>query len=261
VFATVQGGLSRLVEAVVTELRAGPRPVEFRLGLPVRELVAGPAGGWRLGHGPASAPRWWDADAVVLALPAHRAVRLLPGPAPAAADALGAVGYASLALVTLALPPVELPELSGFLVPATEGLTVKAATFFGRKWAQHRRADGTVLVRASLGRYGEEQVLHADDGTLVTRVRAELAGLLGALPEPVATAVYRWGGALPQYTPGHVGRVAAARAVLRSVAPTVALAGAGYDGVGIPACVRSGAAAADEIAEALRPDGSARMAG
>jgi oxygen-dependent protoporphyrinogen oxidase len=60
--------------------------------------------------------------------------------------------------------------------------------------------------------------------------------------------VNRWGGGLPQYAVGHVDRVARARAELP---PTIALAGAAYDGVGIAACVRSGEAAAESIVIAL----------
>ena len=108
------------------------------------------------------------------------------------------------------------------------------------------------LVRASIGRYGEEHQLHRPDGELVDVVRRELSTVLGAaLPAPVAGHVRRWGGALPQYTPGHGDRVAAARADLRTTHPTLALAGAGYDGVDIPVCVRSGQTAADEIITAL----------
>jgi oxygen-dependent protoporphyrinogen oxidase len=66
------------------------------------------------------------------------------------------------------------------------------------------------------------------------------------LPEPAEVLVSRWGGALPQYPPGHVARVAALRAALPE---TIAVAGAGYDGVGIPACIGSGERAADRVAD------------
>ncbi|HET8657893.1 MAG TPA: protoporphyrinogen oxidase [Micromonosporaceae bacterium] len=270
VFATVQGGLSRLVEAVARELRRGPDPVELRLGWPVRGLVptgsSGPALAagsprrvgagrvrWRLVlSGPAAgSPADDEVDGVLLALPTPRAARLLRGVDATAAAELEELEYASLALVTLALPPTGLPDLSGFLVPATEGYAVKAATFFTRKWGHLRRPDGTVLVRASIGRHGEELLLHATDAHLVELAQRELAALLGhPLPAPVATVVTRWGGALPQYPPGHVDRVARVRQALRRAGP-LALAGAGYDGVGIPACITSGEAAADEVAAAL----------
>jgi oxygen-dependent protoporphyrinogen oxidase len=232
VFGTVQGGLTRLVDGVV----AAVGPVTVRLAQPIRELR--PVGSaWRLVTGTAPAPLTDEADAVVLALPATRAARLLGVASP--------VDYASVVLVTLVLPVVELPELSGFLVPASEGRAVKAVTFFTRKWGHLRFRDGRMIVRASLGRYGETAVLQRKDASLVDLVRAELAALLGrSLPAPTEASVTRWGGGLPQYAPGHLDRVARMRAALPA---GVALAGAGYDGVGIPACIRSGQAAADEI--------------
>lgn len=241
VFSTVDGGLGRLVGAVAARLRAAG--VEFRLGLPARELVPVAGGGWRLVVGSTRGPAPLVADAVVLAVPARPAARLLATAGLAGADPV--VDYASVALVTLALPAPGLPELSGLLVPGGQGYAVKAATFFGNKWPHQRRADGLALVRASLGRFGEERLLHRTDADLVALARRELAVLLGRqLPGPVDAAVHRWGGALPQYLPGHADRVAALRAGLP---PTVAVAGAAYDGVGIPGCVASGYAAADAL--------------
>jgi oxygen-dependent protoporphyrinogen oxidase len=245
VFATIDGGMSRLVDAV-----AGAAGARIRLGLPVRELHR--AGeGWRLVLGATRDPQVLDADAVVLAVPGRPAARLLAGVSPAAAAEVGVLDYASVALISLALPPVRLPALSGFLVPASEGFAVKALTIYTTKWAHLGRPDGQVLLRASLGRYGETEVLRRDDTDLTELVHAELGRLLGTpLPAPVASRVSRWGGALPQYRPGHLDRVARARYAL-ATAPSLALAGAGLDGVGIPACVRSGEAAADQVARVL----------
>ncbi|MDG4823810.1 protoporphyrinogen oxidase [Asanoa sp. WMMD1127] len=247
VFATVRGGVSRLVEAA-----AAASGAEIRLGATVRELARTPEG-WRLTVGPTRDPQHVTVDAVVLAVPARPAARLLAAVEHVAAERVGALDYASVALVTLALPRPELPELSGFLVPAENGTAVKAATFFSTKWAHLARPDGVALVRASVGRYGDEHVLQRDDAELAAIVHRELSNLVEhSLPKPLETKVQRWGGALPQYAPGHLDRVAAARAALRASAPTVALAGAGYDGVGIPICVRSGEAAADAVLAALR---------
>ncbi|MGW4154070.1 protoporphyrinogen oxidase [Micromonospora chersina] len=246
VFGTLAGGLSTLVEAAARESGA-----TIRRDAAVRELRPTPTG-WRLTVGPARDPEFVEADAVLLAVPARPAARLLAGPAPEVATAVGGLDYASVALVTMALPEPELPELSGFLVPATEGLLIKASTFFTTKWGHLRRPDGLALVRASVGRYGDETSLQLTDDDLVATVHRELSKVLGTpLPTPVARHVQRWGGALPQYTPGHLGRVAAARTALRAAHPTLALAGAGYDGVGIPVCVRSGETAAEEIITAL----------
>jgi oxygen-dependent protoporphyrinogen oxidase len=165
---------------------------------------------------------------------------------------VGELEYASVALVALALPPgTPLPELSGFLVPPGEGTLVKAATFVTRKWPHLGRDGAPVIVRLSIGRAGEEAVLQRDDAALAAQAHAELGELLGApLPAPAASWVQRWGGALPQYAPGHLGRVAAARAALTE-RPGIALAGAAYDGVGIPACVASGETAAEDLVKSL----------
>jgi oxygen-dependent protoporphyrinogen oxidase len=105
------------------------------------------------------------------------------------------------------------------------------------------------VLRVSLGRYGEEHVLQRDDEELAALAHDELGKVLNAaLPAPANTRVQRWGGALPQYTPGHLDRVAAARAALPA---TVAVAGAAYDGVGIPACIQSGWSAADRVVQGL----------
>lgn len=190
-------------------------------------------------------------------MPARPAARLLTDVADAVAAEIGGLDYASVALVTLALPEPALPQLSGFLVPSTEGLLIKASTFFTTKWGHLRRSDGVALVRASVGRYGDEAQLQRPDEDLAATVHRELSAVLGTpLPAPVAGHVQRWGGALPQYTPGHLDRITAARTVLRAAHPTLTLAGAGYDGVGIPVCVRSGETAAEEIITAL--GGSAR---
>ncbi|MFI7220570.1 protoporphyrinogen oxidase [Micromonospora maritima] len=246
VFGTLAGGLSTLVEAAARASGA-----TIRRDAAVRELRRTPTG-WRLTVGPTRDAEQVDADAVLLAVPARPAARLLAGAVPAEADTVGALDYASVALVTLALPGPDLPELSGFLVPAGEGLLIKASTFFTTKWGHLRRPDGLALVRASVGRYGDETSLQLTDEDLAATVHRELSAVLGApLPAPVARHVQRWGGALPQYTPGHADRVAAVRTALRAAHPTLALAGAGYDGVGIPVCVRSGETAAEEIITAL----------
>ncbi|MFY1694926.1 MULTISPECIES: protoporphyrinogen oxidase [unclassified Solwaraspora] len=253
VFASIDGGLSRLVTAVAQAATAGGGPVDvtLRTGATVRELAA-TSTGWRLVVGPTRGAERIDADAVVLAVPARPAARLLAAVDAAAAVGVGALDYASIALVTLALPAPDLPELSGFLVPATEGTTTKAATFFSTKWAHLRRTDGLAVVRASVGRHGDEQLLQRDDDELVATAHAELGRLTGArLPAVAQSHVQRWGGALPQYPPGHLGRVAAARRSLRGTQRGLALAGAAFDGIGIPVCVRSGENAADEIVTTL----------
>ena len=251
VFTTLAGGLGTLPPALATASGA-----EVRTGAMVRELVRRPRG-WRLTIGSAHAPRYLDADAVILALPGRPASRLLGGVpgAAAAAAALGEISYASMAIVTLAYPDTAFPQLpdgSGYLVPAVDGRPVKAVTFSSVKWPHLREgADGLVFVRCSVGRIGEEAILQRDDGELAALAAADLAAATGVRGAPADVLVTRWGGALPQYTVGHLDRVARIQAGL-AAQPGLAACGAAYAGVGIPACVGTARAAVDQALTGLR---------
>jgi oxygen-dependent protoporphyrinogen oxidase len=244
VFATVEGGLGTLPVALAEALAAAGARV--RTGAVVRGLRVD-GDGWVVTTGPTTAEVDERYDAVVLATPARPTSRLLAGVAPGASAALAAIEYASMAIVTLALdgPPPAVLEGSGFLVPPTEPLSIKASTFSTVKWPWLARAhpDRTFL-RASLGRHRDVATLQRSDDELVATVLADLRTVLGPdLPHPVAAHVQRWGGGLPQYAVGHLDRVRAARLL----PPGLAVCGAAYDGVGIPACIGSARAAARDL--------------
>ncbi len=251
-FRTLAGGLGRLPRAV-----ADASGAHVRTGTMVRELAA-TATGWRLTTGPTRAPETVDADAVVLAVPARAAGRLLARESPVAAAELGGVDYASVGIVTLAYEssafPVP-PRESGYLVPAVEGRPVKAVTFTTSKWPYvARQAPHTVIARCSIGRYGQEEELQRGDDELVAAAMAELARTVGVRELPIDSRVTRWGGGFPQYAPGHLGRVARARSAVNGRGG-LAVCGAAYGGVGVPACVASARGAADQVLDYLGPDG------
>jgi oxygen-dependent protoporphyrinogen oxidase len=251
VFTTLAGGLGTLPAYLAKASGA-----EARTSVMVRELTPAP-GGWRLTVGSAAAPEQVDADAVIIAIPARPAQRLLasvPG-ASAAAAALGGISYASMAIVTLAYPRSAFPGpglaalgWSGYLVPAVDGRAVKAVTFSSVKWPHLTEHDAGPLeiVRCSVGRIGEEALLQRSDDELAALAAAELAQATGAASGPAAVRVTRWGGALPQYTVGHLDRVVAIRAGV-AAQPGLAVCGAAYDGVGIPACVATARSAVSQV--------------
>ncbi len=146
--------------------------------------------------------------------------------------------------------PDALFDRSGFLVPPVEQRTIKASTFSFAKWGWVRDLDPDVVVlRTSLGRHGEVSTLQADDDGLVRVSLADLADMAGITAHPVDTHVQRWGGALPQYAVGHVERVARIRAGLEQL-PGLAVCGAAYDGVGIPAVIGSARRAVASVTRA-----------
>jgi protoporphyrinogen/coproporphyrinogen III oxidase len=245
VFAGLPGGMARLPQALVDSGR-----FEVRTSATVRELSRD-EDGWTLTVGSARDPETVHADAVVVAVPPAPAARLLGGVAPEAASELAAVETASVAVVTMAFEAADLDaamcSMSGFLVPPVEGRRIKASTFSFAKWDWVREAgDGLLLLRTSLGRHREEATLQVPDEELVRVSLEDLAAIAGIRAQPVATHVQRWGGGLPQYAVGHVDRVARVRAAVAAV-PDLAVCGAAYDGVGIPAVIASARRAAAEL--------------
>ncbi|MGW2013921.1 protoporphyrinogen oxidase [Streptomyces sp. NPDC001927] len=247
-FAGIEGGIGTLPEAVATAIRAAGG--EILTLMPVTEVRRAADGErWRIVAG----GREFRADAVVVAAPAWAAAELLGPEAPAAAAELAGVEYASMALVTFAFQRKDVHGLpgSGFLVPPVDGHTIKASTFSSQKWQWVSDAAPDLFVlRTSVGRYGEEEQVHRDDADLVEASLKDLAAATGLTARPVATTVTRWTDGLPQYPVGHLARVARIRDAVAEV-PGLRLAGAVYEGVGIPACVASGRRAADEIVDEI----------
>ncbi|GAA0558907.1 protoporphyrinogen oxidase [Actinomadura livida] len=258
VFATLPDGLGTLPHLVAADVTAAGGTI--RTGATVRELRRR-QDGWRLTLGPTRAPEHLDADAVLIAVPAAPASRLLQEDVPDASRELAGIEYASMAIVTLAYRATAFPRLpagSGYLVPAVEsapehgGRGVKAVTFSSVKWPHLRDRDPEVIaVRCSIGRFGDERALQRTDAELAATAMAELAATCGVSELPVETRVTRWGGGLPQYNVGHADRVARVRSAV-AAAPGLAVAGAAYDGLGIPACIASARAAATRVLDHLR---------
>ena len=254
VFAGLPGGMGRLPLALVdTGLFV------VRTGATVRELRRRPEGrGFELVVGETRDPETLAADAVVLATPSAPTSRLLTHLAPAAAAELAEIEYASMAVVTLAFRADDigdlLPDSSGFLVPPVDGRRIKASTFSFAKWDWVREAglgvdehDDVLLLRTSLGRHGDERTLQVSDDELVASSLSDLADATGLGARPVDSHVQRWGGGLPQYAVGHLDRIERIRAAVAQV-PGLAVCGAAYDGVGIPAVIASARRAAIQVA-------------
>ncbi|NUT24449.1 MAG: protoporphyrinogen oxidase [Streptomyces sp.] len=243
VFMGIEGGVGRLPLTVAESVRA--RGGEIVTSTPVTELRREAPTGWRVVAG----DRVLHAEAVVVAVPAPAAAGLLRAEAPEAATELAGIEYASMALVTLAYrrADTELPPGSGFLVPPVDGRTIKASTFASQKWGWIADENPDVVVlRTSVGRYGETEILQRDDDHLVDVSRQDLKAATGLDATPLETRVTRWTDGLPQYPVGHHARVARVREHIAKL-PGLAVCGAQYDGVGIPACIASAYAAVDQI--------------
>lgn len=187
-------------------------------------------------------------DVVVLATPARATAPILAAIAPDAASELATIDHADVIMIRLAVPAGNLPEEivrghSGYLVPKPRQRLVTAVSFASEKWAHWQPASGGHLLRVSLGRDGLA-VDDLDDDAAVDAVIADLDVHLGVVLQPDEVSVTRWLAAFPQYRPYHHRLVERVEAALPG---SLALAGASYRGIGIPACIADGRRAALQV--------------
>lgn len=246
-FVTLRGGLRTMTDALVARIQAaGGR---LMAGCRARTLTGRPngAGGWIYELGLDGGPVV-PADAVVLATPAYVTAELVRALGSRAAALLEAIPYASTATVALAYDTNDLgPQVRGFgfVVPRVEGRSLLAATWTSLKWP-NRAPPSKMLVRCYVGGVGREDILKADDETLVRQVALELKEIAGIAREPSYAEVNRWIRGIPQYTLGHLERLEEIQMLLRPYRGLY-LTGAAYRGVGIPDCIRDAAEAADQV--------------
>lgn len=238
IFGGLRGGYRVLLEAL-----AARAEVTVMRATTATELIRNNGRSWTVNP-------IGDVDAVVLATPAPVAADLLDSVAPAAAAAARKIEVSSSAVVALSLPrDTALPQNSGILIATGEPMQAKAFTLSSRKWPHLAERD-TALVRASLGRFGDDSVLRRGDDELIAAAVTDLAAVSGTTIEPLAARVQRWPGGLAQYAPGHQDRIQVIESAVAEV-ERLALAGAYLHGVGVPACVASGTDAANRIADGL----------
>jgi len=185
------------------------------------------------------------ADEVVLATPGHAAAPITRGVDAELADELAAISYASTATVFLAFRRADVKhplDAVGFLVPRPLGRPILAATWASSKW-ESRAPEGGVLMRAFFGGAWGEELLAKSDDDLAKLALSELAALMDLHAEPLFSRVFRFDRASPQPVVGHLARVKRIRGRLEALRG-VHVAASGFDGVGIPDCVRQ----ANEIA-------------
>ena len=263
-FAGLEGGLARLATALVDEARR--LGVELALGgrcAPSPPSGRGAAGGWTPSQQAASSTPSCSP------FPPRRRRRCSRTGAPELAEGLRAIPYAGVVTTTLALPESAVPQRlsselarlcdrprgevalpgAGVLVGRASGTLATAISFTSTKWPRSACA-GEVVLRISAGRHGDARALELDDEALRARLGEELEKLLGIGEEPLDSLIRRFPGSFPQYVRGHLERVRELRSAARALPPIV-LAGAAYDGIGIPACIAGGTAAATALRAAL----------
>jgi len=249
-FVTLPKGMGELVDAMVDELTE----VDIRLGAGVAKVEAS-GNGYQV---TLTDGETCLGDGLILTTPAYVNSRVLQTLDPDLAEAHAAIPYVSTAIITLAYA-VEDVETEfflensvsrpldgyGYVIPRSEDSDVLACTWTSSKWVGRAPA-GYALLRVYVGRYGRSDVLQLSDDKLVQMAQTELANTLQITATPHLQRIYRWPQAMPQYTLGHLDRLAQIDARLEHH-PGLLLAGAAYRGVGIPDCIAAGEAAAQAV--------------
>lgn len=239
-FQTLRGGMGVLIDALLSRVEGSCEVVRDRvLGL------GRDSEGWSLHLRGGSCA----ADTVVLAVPAFEAGRLTSSVAPRLARLLAGIEYTSSVVAALIYPrPGFGHALDGFglLVPRAEQGDVAACTWASTKFAGRSPGD-RALLRAFITGSGAERAMAASDGAILRRTDAELRKHMGFQADPIAGAAFRLAKAMPRYGVGHGERQTEIERQLRRL-PGLHLTGNGYDGLGIPDCVRRSERVAAAIA-------------
>jgi oxygen-dependent protoporphyrinogen oxidase len=248
-FAALRSGMSSLVKALAARLPT--RAVQLQS--PVMEIEPLDDVGWRLAIG-GDEPRQLDVDAVIVAMPAHRAAKVLHRVAEPLSQRLKTISYATCAVVSLGYRREQIAHplnASGFVVPLAEQRLILSCSFASQKYAG-RAPEDSVLLRVFIGGACQSHLLQLPRSQLMDLAEHEVRDLLQIRGDPVLRHIVLQQRAMPQYHVGHADIVAAVDRDL-SPFPTLALAGNALRGVGIPACIASGEAAAQRVLTNARP--------
>jgi oxygen-dependent protoporphyrinogen oxidase len=196
------------------------------------------------------------ARALVLAVPAHCATELVAGIAPDAARALAAIEYPPVATVAgcYRRDDVSHPlDGFGFLAPRKESPPILGCLFSSSMFTG--RADAaTVLLTTFVGGVRSAPQAMKPEGEIAAEVAAALSRYLGARL-PLWQVVTRWPRAIPQYTLGHLQRIAAVERA-EAALPGLRFCANWRGGVSVADCVKSAHAAAESVLEFLGRPGA-----
>ncbi|MCL4562769.1 MAG: protoporphyrinogen oxidase [Chloroflexi bacterium] len=243
-FISLRSGLGELVAVLQEALTEG----DLYTGVKVSSLER-TQNGFRVGS---TTGETWEADAVILAVPAYISADLVSHLDAELSSMLSAIRYVSTATISLAYTRNSVKHpLNGFgyVTPRSEQRQVSACTWSSIKFDSRAPQDG-LLLRCFVGGPGREELVSLENPELVNVARRELAEMMGINAQPLFARVYRWNKANPLYDVGHLERVEQIRNRVANH-PGVFLCGSAYDGVGIPDCIHQGQQAAEQALKSL----------
>ncbi len=241
-----RNGMQTLTDAIARKLK------RIELNTSATVLARNAGGGWNVTVAAPAGNLQYYTRTVVIATPADAASQLVRPLAPDAADALDAIPYPPVASAVAAYDRAAIGHALdgfGFLVPAKEERRI-LGTIFSSTLFENRAPEGTALLSTFIGGMRQPELARLPEDAITALLQEELAQLLGASARSRWVQVTRWPRAIPQYTSGHLERIARVEAAEREL-PGLYFCANYRGGIAVADCIKSGFAMAECVAAQL----------
>ncbi|NJH65091.1 protoporphyrinogen oxidase [Staphylococcus agnetis] len=126
---------------------------------------------------------------------------------------------------------------TGFVIARTSNTSITACTWTTKKWP-HTTPDGKVLIRAYIGKPGDDIVKTHSDEELVAIAQKDLSQMMTFYGEPDFTIVNKMVDASSQYHVGHIHQIKQIQEHVYKNYPHLQITGASFEAVGLPDCIQ-----------------------
>jgi len=244
VFKTLNTGLGSLVDGVLEKLDEGT--IEQNTSV---DHIEKKDDGYHLMLDTGDVAR---ADSIVLTTPHYACQRMLTQ--YDFMEPLEDMPATSVANVAMAFDQSAIEkdvDGTGFLVSRNSDYRITACTWTHKKWP-HTTPDGKSLLRAYVGKPNDQEVVTLSDEEIQEIVLNDLNKIMNITQQPEFTVITRWKNSRAQYTVGHKERIQNIKQSMHSELPGVFLAGASFEGLGVPDCIDQGEQAVKDVLEFLQ---------
>ena len=199
----------------------------------VQELTRNGNGKWQV----RTSDREFTANRVVLSCPSTVSARLLD----TAGDFkdLQAIDYVPIAVCHLGFKKSDVRHpLNGFgcLIPRKENVTMLGALFSSSMFPGRTPDQDHTLITCFIGGATFRDISNWEDEQVKTQVLSDLDALVGVQSDPVFTNLVRYERSIPQYTMGHLERMASVQQQIAAM-PGLSTRANWHDGISVSDCI------------------------
>jgi len=188
------------------------------------------------------------ADVVIIAVSAREAARLLMELSPEIVTPLMEIQYAPVVVVHAAFKKKEMTRAfdgMGFVATRNSGLELMGLVNSSGCFESRVRGQEEVMYCAIYGGAMDPGFIDKSDDEIKPVFMTDIDKALGISAEPSFFHVRRWPEAIPQYTPGHLERIAGIKRHLKKI-PGIFLAGNYFSGTSLAGVLEHSRSVVDE---------------